>query len=255
MSIKLIIISRYNNQSYIDKIKSYNLVPESDTVVIYPNDTTYETTLIIPELIGYDNYLIVYDWSASLESSPSTNISNILSSAVVTSSGYDIIYLGKYLDTCSKYNLNTNIDNFSLVTGSDPIGFNACIISSSYSQKLVTEMQNNTYFSISYAISNLNIVTQTPYTIYAISPNMFVYNPLYNSIDLSKSYSVKTTECQSDNSQVVPVSDNNLVIFWIIIIIVGICIILWLLLNFTTFGINTKYFNKAYLESTKTTSN
>jgi hypothetical protein len=249
MSNKLIIISRYGNETYINKIKSYNLVPEVDTVVIYPTDTVYETTLILPELTGYTNYIIIYDWSVSLESSPSTSISNILSSSVIVDNGYDIVYLGKYLDTCSKYNLNSNIDNFSLVTGSDPIGFNSIVISSSYAAKLTTELQNSTYFSISYAIANLNVVAESPYIVYAVSPNLFVYNPLYNSIDLSKSYSAKTTECQSDNSQIIPGSDNNLVIFWIIIIIIGICLILWLLLNYTTFGINTKYFNDTYLEN------
>jgi hypothetical protein len=242
MTLKLIIISRYQNENFINNVKSYNLATEENTVVIYPTNDIYETTLIKPELVGFDNYLIINDWSISMEASPATNVDNILA---YFTSGYDVVYLGKYLDTCNRYNSYTNIDNFTLVTGTEPIGFNAVLISNSYAVKLIEEMNKNIYYTINYAMANLNLTSETPLSIYAVSPNIFVYNPLYNTIDLSKSYGVKTSECQMINPQVIPPSDNDLTIFWILLIIVAVCIILWLLLNFTSFGINTKYIEKS----------
>ena len=71
----------------------------------------------------------------------------------------------------------------------------------------------------------------------AYSPNLFVYDPLYNAVDDSVTFYAKTQECVSFNSQVTPPNDNALTIFWILLIIVGVCIILWLMLSSRGFGL------------------
>lgn len=236
MSINLIIISRYSNTQFVNHVQSLNLAPVGDTNIIYPTDDTYETSLVIPYLRTDMYNLIIYDWSTTLSTTYNADIATILTSS------FDLVYLGKYLDTCNMYNLDKNISNFSLVKGTNPIGFNAVLLSGDFTNRLIPKLQTGDYYSIAYAIAEMNI-TETVVE-FATSPNIFVYNPLYNSIDLSKSYNVKTTECQGITSQVIPPSDNNLLIFWIILIIIGVCLIIWMLLNFTSFGINIEKFKQ-----------
>ena len=240
MDINLIIISRYSNTEYLNHIQALlNFIPNPK--IIYPNDNVYETSLIIPELVTDKYNLIVYDSSTSLSGTLQDDIEKVL---LVNS---EVVYLGKYLDTCSNYSVNQDINNFTLVNGTDPVGFNAVLLSGEFAGKLIPYLQSGKYYSIAYAINNYKI--ENDIIEYATSPNIFVYNPLYNSIDLSKSYNVKTTECQGITSQITPPSDNNLVIFWILLIIIGVCIIFWCLLNFTSFGINIDKFNSVKLQS------
>ena len=242
MTINLIIISRYNtneeNQTFIDYIKSLNLTTPENTSVVYPSDTLYETNLIAPLLKIEDGFynLIIYDWSKTLLNEADINgaITGILTNE------FDIVYLGKYLDTCSNYSPLNNISGTSstLVTGTDPIGFNALIMSKNFSNNIKPYFESSKYYSVSYAINNYKI--DNTVIDFATSPNLFVYNPLYNSVDLSNVYNIKSTECQGLMSQLVPPSDNDLLIFWVIIIIIGICLIFWIILNFTSFGVSIK---------------
>ena len=236
MDINLIIISRYTNTEFLNHIQSIlNFITPQN--VIYPTDTVYETSLIIPYLVTDKPNLIVYDSSTSLSNTLQSDIEGVLTNS------FDLVYLGKYLDTCSKYTVNTNINNFTLVNGTDPVGFNAILLSGEFAGNLIPYLQSGNYYTIAYAINNYKIENTT--VEFATSPNLFIYNPLYNSIDLSKSYNVKTTECQGITTQLTPPSDDNLMIFWILLIIIGVCIIIWALLNFTTFGINIEKY-KSY---------
>lgn len=236
MSINVVIISRFGNQSFIDHVKSYNLEgPEGIIRVVYPTDSEYETTLIIPYLDTTMYNLIIYDWSTTLSVSINNDIEKIKEST------FDLVYLGKYLDTCSKYALNREINQFSLVSGSNPVGFNAVIMTPIFTEKLLNQLNSKSYYSLSFVLADMEIDTSV--ISFATSPNLFVYNPLYNSIDTSKSYNVKTEECIGVTSQLTPPSDNNLIIFWIILIILVVCLILWLLFTYTSFGYRTKYYD------------
>jgi len=238
--VKLIIISRYPNTEYLSYIENLGL-PGSPGVVIKPNDDTYETTLIINELDGSKFNLIIYDWCYTYNSKVNinANIDSVLAYMGINTT--DVAYLSKYLDTCNNYSVSQNITNgdikFSVVSGTDPVGFNAVLLSGTFAAtKLKPKLETGKYYSIAYAINSLKI--DEPIKEVAVSPNLFVYNPLYNSIDTSKTYNVKTTECQGITSQIEPPSDNNLLIFYIFLIIIGVCLIIWILLNFTSFGIN-----------------
>jgi len=236
MSINLIIISRNPDASaYIQNIKDYNIAPIGDTNIIYPDSNNYETTLILPLLDETKYNLIIYDWSTT----QNVNLNSIIND-IITTKTFDLVYLGKYLDTCNKYLTNSNIQNITFVSGTEPIGFNAVLLSPTFTGKLKTEMQTNSYYSIIYAIQNISFNSSVAY--FALSPNLFVYNPLYNQIDASKAYGAKTEECQPFTSQITPPSDNQLEVFWIIVIILAIALILWFLVGFTTFGIKSKEF-------------
>lgn len=236
MSINLIIISRNPNANdYIQNIKDYNIASSANTSVIYPDSNNYETTLTLPLLDDTKYNILIYDWSTT----QNVNLNNIISD-IITTKTFDLVYLGKYLDTCNKYLVNSNIQNVTFVSGTEPVGFNAVILSPAFTTKLKAEMQNTTYYSIIYAIQNISVNSSVAY--FAISPNLFVYNPLYNEIDTSKAYGAKTEECQPFTSQITPPSDNQLEVFWIIIIILIIALILWFLVGFTTFGIKSKEF-------------
>lgn len=240
MSINLIIISRNNgSENYIDNIKSYNITTPENTNVIYPTDSVLETTLIIPLLRNDIQNLIIYDWSTTL----STTLNNQLTEIMTKT--YDIVYLGKYLDTCNKYLLQSQISNVSLVSGTDPVGFNAVLMTGAFAERLKQEMESKTYYSIIYAIQAIQLASTI--TSLAISPNLLTYNPLYINIDSSKSFSVKSEECQPLTSQITPPSDNQLDAFWILLIIIGIAILIFILVKYTSFGTKSKeYMNKDY---------
>jgi len=235
--VNLIIISRYPNTEYLNYIQGLNL-SSNPTNVIYPTDDVYETTLISPLLSTTKVNLVIYDWCYTYDVNINTNIGSVLTYMGANST--DVAYLSKYLDTCNNYSVSQNYTNgaitFSVVSGTDPIGFNAVLLSGSFATKLKPKLDTGKYYSIAYAINSLKI--DEPVKEVAVSPNLFVYNPLYNSIDTSKTYNVKTTECQGITSQIEPPSDNNLLIFYIFLIIIGVCLIIWILLNFTSFGIN-----------------
>jgi hypothetical protein len=235
MNINLIIISRYGNQTFIDKVKSLNLTAPENTSVIYPTSEQYETTLIIPYFKlpsdGSWYNLVIYDWSTTMSSNINSDIQDIYNSL---SENFDVMYLGKYLDTCNNYSVKENINSFSLVSGTDPVGFNAAILTTSFSEKIIPYLQNNKFYTLTYAINEYKI--QNTIIEYSTAPNLFVFDPLYTSIDVSNSYSVKSQECQGITSQIIPPSDNNLTIFWILIIVCIIALLIWLFINFTSYG-------------------
>jgi hypothetical protein len=238
MSIKLIIISRYNSTTYIDNVKSYfPSLTGSNLDVIVPTETEYETTLLASALdTTTGNYnLVIYDWSFSQNTSPSDVVNSIIGSSTL----FDLMYLGKYLDTCSKYTIEYNVSSapsINVVKGTEPIGFNAILLTGDFAGKVQIFINNNVgkYYSLNYVFNDMMIAEE--YISYALSPNLFVYNPMYSSIDTSQTYSVKTTECEPTNSQINPPSDNSLMIFWIILIIAVICLVIYLIVNFTSFG-------------------
>lgn len=233
MSINLIIISRNSGaESYVNNIKSYNITDDTNTHVVQPSSTETEASLVAPLLNPGAPNLIIYDWSTTLISDVSSLINDILLKT------FDIVYLGKYLDTCNKYSPDTVVSNITLVAGTDPVGFNAVLMTGDFAGKLQTELNANTYYSVIYAIQNIAI--NSPINALATAPNLFTYNPLYNSIDTSQSYSAKSEECQPITSQITPPSDNQLEVFWIILIILLVVLLLWLLTGFTKFGENSK---------------
>jgi hypothetical protein len=235
MSLNLIIISRYNNADFINNIKAYNLTDEPNTTVLVPTSESTESSQIAPLINPAVNNIIIYDWSTTTNANPSTIVNDI-----ITAGGFDLVYLGKFLDTCSNYSLQSSLTEVDLVTGTSPVGFNAILLSPSFAAMFQTYLNTNAskYYSLSYALLDLKVTNN--YTSLAVSPNLFVYNPLYNSIDTSKIYSVKTTECEPVTSQITPPSDNALMVFWIILIIVAACVILFIILNYTTFGIKSR---------------
>jgi len=97
------------------------------------------------------------------------------------------------------------------------------------------ETSSKTYGSINYDIQEIGIDENVKYI--SFSPNLFVYDPLYNAVDDNVTFYAKTQECVSFNSQVTPPNDNALTIFWILLIIIGVCIILWLMLSSRGFGL------------------
>jgi hypothetical protein len=236
MSINLIIISRNPNaEEYIQNIKDYNITTPENIHVIYPDTNNYETTLSIPFLDETKYNILIYDWSISL----SSDINIILDDLIVNKT-FDVVYLGKYLDVCDKYLVDSNIQNVSFVSGTEPVGFNAVIMSPTFTQVFKNKLEDNKYYSFIYALQDIDLNSDVNY--FALSPNLFVYNPIYNQIDASKAYGAKTEECQPFTSQIIPLSDNQLEVFWIIIIIIIIILILWFLVGFTTFGIKSKEF-------------
>ncbi len=241
MSINLIIISRYSNTDFYNQVVDYfSDVSLTGTTKIEPTDTNYETTLAGPAIDETKYNLIIYDWSSTLVGS--ANVNTILTNltTIPPTPTYDVIYLGKYQDTCNKYSVNqtsviTGFGPITLVSGTEPIGFNAILLSPTFSEKIKPILTESKYYSISYAISNYSI--DNTVTEFALSPNLFNYNPLYNTIDLSQSYAVKTEECQLTTSQVEPPTDNSLDIFWVIIIVLIVALLLFVLIKVFKFGI------------------
>lgn len=238
MSINLIIISRYSNTDFYNQVVSYfSGVSLAGTTKIEPTDTNYETTLAGPAINPSVYNLIIYDWSSTLVGS--ANVNTILTTLITPPPTYDVIYLGKYQDTCNKYSVYktviSDVGPITLVSGTEPIGFNAILLSPTFSEKIKPILTESKYYSISYAISNYSI--DNTVTEFALSPNLFNYNPLYNTIDLSQSYAVKTEECQLTTSQVEPPTDNSLDIFWVIIIVLIVALLLFVLIKVFKFGI------------------
>ena len=240
MPIKVIIFQKTSDDDYKNRVLGYNYPAGTTTQVIQAYDTS--TTSTDPTLLkdaldttaGVFN-LIIYDWSMTLNNS---NLSTYLTYLVGLTT-WDVAYLGKWSDTCSKYttvDTNATLAPYTLVGGTDPIGFNAVLLNPTLSADLKNKLSGTKiYNSINYAIQEINIDKEVKYV--AFSPNLFVYDPMYNAVDNSVTYFIKTQECVSFNSQVTPPSDNALTIFWILLIILGVCVILWLLLSSRGFGL------------------
>jgi len=200
-----------------------------------------DPTLLAPVLNTTAYNLVIYDWSMTLKNNDlATLINSTITLNTTPGNVFDVAYLGKWSDTCSKYTTlyTTGFEPFTIVGGTDPVGFNALLLTPSFSQKLkdkITAPDAKVYGSINYVIQEIAIDETVKYI--AFSPNLFVYDPLYNAVDDNVTFYAKTQECVSFNSQVTPPSDNALTIFWILLIIVGVCIILWLMLSSRGFGL------------------
>jgi hypothetical protein len=241
MSLNVIIFQKAtDNTSYKDRVASYNYGAHT-TVEIPPSTTESDPTLLAPKLNTSVYNLVIYDWSMTLKND---SLAGLIDKTVTlnTTPGnvFDVAYLGKWSDTCAKYTTLYTIEftPFTIVGGTDPVGFNAVLLTPSFSQKLQDKIyasNPNTYNSINYVIQEIAIDQTVKYIAY--SPNIFIYDPLYNAVDDNVTFYSKTQECVSFNSQVTPPTDNALTIFWILLIIVGVCIILWLMLSSKGFGL------------------
>ena len=65
----------------------------------------------------------------------------------------------------------------------------------------------------------------------AVSPNLFTYDPLYNTVDLSQVYNVKSNECIGTTTEVTPPSDNDLTFFWILLLVIGTALLIWFVIT------------------------
>ena len=244
MNLNEIIFQKTTDTSYKDRVAAYNYVVAPNTktsVVIPPSTTESDPTLLAPQLSTTDYNLVIYDWAMTLKNDTLASlISSTLALNTTPDEIFNVAYLGKWSDTCSKYTTlyNSGFEPFTIVGGTDPVGFNALLLTPSFSEKLKTKITSsnpNTYNSINYVIQEISIDETVKYIAY--SPNLFVYDPLYNAVDDNVTFYAKTQECVSFNSQVTPPTDNALTIFWILLIIVGVCIILWLMLSSRGFGL------------------
>lgn len=243
MNLNIIIFQKTNDTSYKDRVETYNYVSAPNTkttVVIPPSTSESDPTLLAPQLNVTDYNLVIYDWSITLKNDTlATLIDSTINLNTTPGNVFDVAYLGKWSDTCAKYTTlyNTGFTPFTIVGGTDPVGFNALLLTPSFSQKLKDKITTSSkvYGSINYVIQEIAIDETVKYI--AFSPNLFVYDPLYNAVDDNVTFYAKTQECVSFNSQVTPPTDNALTIFWILLIIVGVCIILWLMLSSRGFGL------------------
>lgn len=227
MSINLIIISRYSNTNFYNQVAGYfsTLTP----IKVEPTDTNYESKLVANAIDTTKYNLIIYDWSSTLTS----DLTGILTSLTDGTPTYDVTYLGKFQDTCNKYSayetVSTSAGPVTLVTGTDPVGFNAALLTPTFSANLKPYLLANNFYTVSYGISSYK--TENTVKEFALSPNVFTYNPLYNSIDLSQSFAVKSEECQLTTSQIEPPTDNDLNLFWVLLIIIGIALLIFILIK------------------------
>lgn len=242
MSLNVIIFQKTSDTSYKDKVEAYNYSsPVSHTTVVIPPSTESDPTLLAPQLDTSKFNLVIYDWSMTLKNDTlATLISDTIALNTTPDEVFNVAYLGKYSDTCAKYTTlyNTGFEPFTIVGGTDPVGINAILLTPSFSQTLkdkITAPDAKIYGSINYVIQEIAIDETVKYIAY--SPNLFIYDPLYNAVDDNVTFYTKTQECVSFNSQVTPPSDNALTIFWILLIIVAVCIILWLMLSSRGFGL------------------
>ncbi len=243
MNLNVIIFQKTSDDTYKTRVESYNYVSAPNTkniIVIPPSTTQSDPTLLAPELSTSDYNLVIYDWSMTLKNDTlSTLISNTIALNTTPDEIFNVAYLGKWSDTCAKYTTlyNTGFEPFTIVGGTDPVGFNAVLLTPTFSQKLKDKITSSSkiYGSINYVIQEIAIDETVKYIAY--SPNLFIYDPLYNAVDDNVTFYAKTQECVSFNSQVTPPNDNALTIFWILLIIVGVCIILWLMLSSRGFGL------------------
>lgn len=243
MSLNVIIFQKTSDNSYKDRVAAYNYASPPVIPVVIPPSTDSnpksDPTLLAPQLNTSVYNLVIYDWSLTLKNDTLASLINSTIALNTPDNVFDVAYLGKYSDTCAKYTTlyTTTFEPFTIVGGTDPVGFNALLLSPSFSVKLKTKIETSskTYGSINYVIQEISIDETVKYIAY--SPNLFVYDPLYNAVDDNVTFYAKTQECVSFNSQVTPPNDNALTIFWILLIIVGVCIILWLMLSSRGFGL------------------
>jgi hypothetical protein len=236
-NINVIIISKVgpDNTEWIDTIKGYDLATSSpsNTTVIYPTSNLPETKALIDanalNLTDDTWYnLIIYEW-ANCPLPTNADIKSIIDNILAISPTlWDVAYLGKWMDTCNKYSTIQDANKYNIVTNSEPAGFHAVLLNHNMSVKLNTSLTDGkvAYYSINYALLDIGI-NDIDIDYIAVSPNLFVYNPLYNVVDESQVYAVKSNECIGTTSEVVPPSDNDLTFFWILLLVIGVALIIW----------------------------
>jgi hypothetical protein len=232
-NIDVIIIQKQTiTNDYVTRIQGYNLQTAAGGTgsvnVIQPNDSNSEVQLFLglgPNTSVYN--LIIYEWSDCILPANS-NIYSVINS-IVTSTGWDVNYLGKWMDTCNKYSTTFDSGKFNIVANSEPVGFNAVLLTPSMTQKLVTKLTGSNYTSINYALQDIGIDQTIVYN--AVSPNLFTYDPLYNTVDVSTVYNVKSNECIGTTTEVTPPSDNDLTFFWILLLVIGSALLIWFIIT------------------------
>lgn len=245
LNIQVTIISKCSDPSqtsfYINRIKNYEIGYDSSSyTVITPNNSQSETSLLISSgalnrTAGWYN-LIIYDWA--MTTIGNAEIKSIVESILnlnQSTNPWGVAYLGKFMDTCTKYNpfLETgSSDQFDLVENSEPAGFNAVLLTHDMTELLYSSLTSTdvVYYSINYALQDIGI-DNTSIKYIALSPNLFTYDPLFNKVDISKIYSVKTNECVSTTTEVTPPSDNDLTFFWILLLVIGVGLIIWFIIT------------------------
>jgi hypothetical protein len=236
-NINVIIISKVgpSNTEWTNTVKGYDLATSSpsNTTIIYPTSNLPETTALIDSgalnLTNNTWYnLIIYEWANCVLPSNS-DIQDVIGSITSTTQPWDTAYLGKWMDTCNKYSTFEDSEpqnQFNLVIGSEPVGFHAVLLNNNMSTKLNTALTDGKvmYYSINYALLDIGI-NDTSIKYIAVSPNLFTYDPLYNVVDESQVYAVKSNECVGTTSEVNPPSDNDLTFFWIFLLVIGVSLI------------------------------
>jgi hypothetical protein len=246
-NINVIIISKVgpDNTEWTDTIKSYDLATSSpsNTTIIYPTSSLPETNALIDSgalnLNSSWYNLIIYEWADCILPT-NTDIQNVIDSILNTTQPWDTAYLGKWMDTCNKYSTFEDSGKYNLVIGSEPTGFHAVLLNNTMSNKLNTALTDGKviYYSINYALLDIGI-DDTSINYIAVSPNLFTYDPLYNVVDESQVYAVKSNECVGTTTEVSPPSDNDLTFFWIFLLVIGVSLIV--LFVITTNKESSKY--------------
>ena len=228
----IIIKKQTTTNNYVTRIESYDLENAAGGTgsvdVIQPTNTSSEVQEFLalsPKVNRYN--LLIYEWSECILPNNSDIYSVI--DDIVTSTGWDVNYLGKWMDTCNKYSSISESGKFNIVANSEPVGFNAVLLTPNMTQKLVTKLTGSSYNSINYALQDIGIDEDIIYN--AVSPNLFTYDPLYNTVDLSKIYNVKSNECIGTTSEVSPPSDNDLTFFWVLLLVIGTALIIWFIVT------------------------
>ena len=163
LNIQVTIISKCSDPAqtsfYIDRIKNYNIGYDSSSyTVITPTNTEYETNLLISSgalnrTVGWYN-LIIYDWAMSIIND--VEIKSIIETILnldQSTNPWSAAYIGKFMDTCTKYNPFTeagNTNQFDLVENSEPAGFNAVLLNHDMTELLYSKLTSTdvAYYSI-----------------------------------------------------------------------------------------------------------
>jgi hypothetical protein len=233
-NIDVIIIQKQTTTNdYVTRIQGFNLETAAGgtgTVsVIQPNDSTSEVQLLLGLGVNTSVYnLIIYEWSDCILPANS-DIYSVINSIVTSTSTWDVNYLGKWMDTCNKYSTTFDSGKFNIVANSEPVGFNAVLLTPTMTQKLITKLTGSSYTSINYALQDIGIDETIIYN--AVSPNLFTYDPLYNTVDVSTVYNVKSNECIGTTTEVSPPSDNDLTFFWILLLVIGTALLIWFIIT------------------------
>jgi hypothetical protein len=233
-NIDVIIIQKQTTtNAYVTRIQSYNLQASAGgtgTVsVILPTSSSSEVQEFLALSPNTSRYnLIIYEWCDCILPANS-NIYSVINSIVTSTGAWDVNYLGKWMDTCNKYSTIYDSGKFNVVTNSEPVGFNAVLLTPTMTQKLVTKLTGSNYTSINYALQDIGIDETIVYN--AVSPNLFTYDPLYNTVDVSTVYNVKSNECIGTTTEVTPPSDNDLTFFWILLLVIGTALFIWFVIT------------------------